>query len=85
VIGMSPPGFSRAIARLEERLKIQLFNRATRSVYASLRRVRRPDAPGLTVLFRSASQQTPTQSNAYSRCPISCPQLHPPFRCITFT
>lgn len=32
VIGMSPPGVSRAIARLEERLKIRLFNRTTRSV-----------------------------------------------------
>jgi DNA-binding transcriptional LysR family regulator len=32
VIGMSPPGVSRAIARLERRLKIRLFNRTTRSV-----------------------------------------------------
>lgn len=32
VIGMSPPGVSRAIARLETRLKIRLFNRTTRSV-----------------------------------------------------
>ncbi|HTJ93027.1 MAG TPA: LysR family transcriptional regulator [Pararobbsia sp.] len=32
VIGMSPPGVSRAIARLEKRLKIRLFNRTTRSV-----------------------------------------------------
>jgi DNA-binding transcriptional LysR family regulator len=32
VIGMSPPGVSRAIARLEQRLKIRLFNRTTRSV-----------------------------------------------------
>jgi DNA-binding transcriptional LysR family regulator len=31
-IGMSPPGVSRAIARLEKRLKIRLFNRTTRSV-----------------------------------------------------
>ncbi|WP_233871988.1 LysR family transcriptional regulator [Paraburkholderia adhaesiva] len=29
---MSPPGVSRAIARLEKRLKIRLFNRTTRSV-----------------------------------------------------
>ncbi|WP_028221805.1 LysR family transcriptional regulator [Paraburkholderia oxyphila] len=32
VIGMSPPGVSRAIARLEKKLKIRLFNRTTRSV-----------------------------------------------------
>jgi DNA-binding transcriptional LysR family regulator len=32
VIGMSPPGVSRAIARLEKRLKVRLFNRTTRSV-----------------------------------------------------
>ena len=32
VLGMSPPGVSRAIARLEEKLKIRLFNRTTRSV-----------------------------------------------------
>ncbi len=31
-IGMSPPGVSRAIARLEKRLNIRLFNRTTRSV-----------------------------------------------------
>ncbi|MDY0748103.1 LysR family transcriptional regulator [Paucibacter sp. R3-3] len=31
-LGMSPPGVSRAIARLEKRLKIRLFNRTTRSV-----------------------------------------------------
>jgi len=31
-LGMSPPGVSRAIARLETRLKIRLFNRTTRSV-----------------------------------------------------
>lgn len=31
-IGMSPPGVSRSIARLEQRLKIRLFNRTTRSV-----------------------------------------------------
>ncbi|NII53936.1 LysR family transcriptional regulator [Luteibacter sp. SG786] len=31
-IGMSPPGVSRAIARLERRLNIRLFNRTTRSV-----------------------------------------------------
>ena len=29
---MSPPGVSRAIARLEAKLKIRLFNRTTRSV-----------------------------------------------------
>lgn len=33
VIGMSPPGVSRAIARLEARLKIRLFNRTTRAVF----------------------------------------------------
>ncbi|ASL45860.1 HTH-type transcriptional regulator DmlR [Burkholderia sp. AD24] len=32
LMGMSPPGVSRAIARLEKRLKIRLFNRTTRSV-----------------------------------------------------
>jgi DNA-binding transcriptional LysR family regulator len=32
VMGMSPPGVSRAIARLEQRLKIRLFNRTTRAV-----------------------------------------------------
>lgn len=32
VLGMTPPGVSRAISRLEERLKIRLFNRTTRSV-----------------------------------------------------
>ncbi|OZI18345.1 LysR family transcriptional regulator [Bordetella genomosp. 9] len=32
MIGMSPPGVSRAIARLEKRLGIRLFNRTTRSV-----------------------------------------------------
>lgn len=32
VMGMSPPGVSRAIARLEKKLKIRLFNRTTRSV-----------------------------------------------------
>lgn len=32
VLDMSPPGVSRAIARLEKRLKIRLFNRTTRSV-----------------------------------------------------
>jgi DNA-binding transcriptional LysR family regulator len=32
VMGMSPPGVSRAIARLETRLKIRLFNRTTRAV-----------------------------------------------------
>lgn len=32
VVGMSPPGVSRAIARLEKRLAIRLFNRTTRSV-----------------------------------------------------
>ncbi|GLQ99090.1 LysR family transcriptional regulator [Dyella mobilis] len=32
VLGMSPPGVSRAIARLEKKLKIRLFNRTTRSV-----------------------------------------------------
>lgn len=32
VIGMTPPGVSRAIARLERRLNIRLFNRTTRSV-----------------------------------------------------
>ncbi|MGO4398593.1 LysR family transcriptional regulator [Achromobacter sp. PAB15] len=32
VLGMSPPGVSRAVARLEEKLKIRLFNRTTRSV-----------------------------------------------------
>jgi DNA-binding transcriptional LysR family regulator len=31
-VGMTPPGVSRAIARLEQRLKIRLFNRTTRSV-----------------------------------------------------
>ncbi|WP_144156082.1 LysR family transcriptional regulator [Paraburkholderia sp. BCC1885] len=31
-MGMSPPGVSRAIARLEKRLKIRLFNRTTRAV-----------------------------------------------------
>lgn len=31
-VGMSPPGVSRAIARLEKRLEIRLFNRTTRSV-----------------------------------------------------
>lgn len=31
-MGMSPPGVSRAIARLEKRLNIRLFNRTTRSV-----------------------------------------------------
>ena len=31
-LGMSPPGVSRAMARLEQRLKIRLFNRTTRSV-----------------------------------------------------
>ncbi|WP_267929730.1 LysR family transcriptional regulator [Paraburkholderia sp. ZP32-5] len=32
VVGMSPPGVSRAIARLEKRLAIRLFNRTTRSI-----------------------------------------------------
>jgi DNA-binding transcriptional LysR family regulator len=32
LLGMSPPGVSRAIARLETRLKIRLFNRTTRAV-----------------------------------------------------
>ncbi|ABI91655.1 bacterial regulatory helix-turn-helix, lysR family protein [Burkholderia ambifaria AMMD] len=32
VIGMTPPGVSRAIARLEKKLNIRLFNRTTRSV-----------------------------------------------------
>jgi DNA-binding transcriptional LysR family regulator len=32
VIGMTPPGVSRAVARLEQRLNIRLFNRTTRSV-----------------------------------------------------
>ncbi|MGN6315483.1 LysR family transcriptional regulator [Trinickia sp.] len=32
VLGMSPPGVSRAIARLEKKLTIRLFNRTTRSV-----------------------------------------------------
>jgi DNA-binding transcriptional LysR family regulator len=32
LMGMSPPGVSRAIARLEKRLKIRLFNRTTRAV-----------------------------------------------------
>jgi DNA-binding transcriptional LysR family regulator len=32
VVGMSPPGVSRAIARLEGRLKTRLFNRTTRAV-----------------------------------------------------
>ncbi|MFM0644011.1 LysR family transcriptional regulator [Paraburkholderia bryophila] len=32
LMGMSPPGVSRAIARLEKRLKIRLFDRTTRSV-----------------------------------------------------
>lgn len=32
VMGISPPGVSRAIARLEKKLKIRLFNRTTRSV-----------------------------------------------------
>lgn len=32
VKGMTPPGVSRAIARLEKRLNIRLFNRTTRSV-----------------------------------------------------
>ena len=32
LMGMSPPGVSRAIARLETRLKIRLFNRTTRAV-----------------------------------------------------
>ncbi|WP_395070177.1 LysR family transcriptional regulator [Paraburkholderia silvatlantica] len=32
VLGMSPPGVSRAIARLEKRLDIRLFNRTTRSI-----------------------------------------------------
>src|SRR5471030_3301702 len=32
LVGMSPPGVSRAIARLERRLKIRLFNRTTRAV-----------------------------------------------------
>ena len=32
LMGMSPPGVSRAIARLEKKLKIRLFNRTTRSV-----------------------------------------------------
>jgi len=31
-LGMSPPGVSRAIARLEKRLRIRLFHRTTRSV-----------------------------------------------------
>ncbi|MBI0331369.1 LysR family transcriptional regulator [Burkholderia plantarii] len=31
-IGMTPPGVSRAIARLEKRLRIRLFHRTTRSV-----------------------------------------------------
>jgi DNA-binding transcriptional LysR family regulator len=31
-LGISPPGVSRSIARLEQRLKIRLFNRTTRSV-----------------------------------------------------
>src|ERR1700710_1004052 len=33
MLGMSPPGVSRAIARLEARLKIRLFNRTTRAVF----------------------------------------------------
>jgi DNA-binding transcriptional LysR family regulator len=33
LMDMSPPGVSRAIARLERRLKIRLFNRTTRAVY----------------------------------------------------
>lgn len=32
LVGMSPPGVSRAIARLERRLKTRLFNRTTRAV-----------------------------------------------------
>src|SRR5579863_1189060 len=32
LMSMSPPGVSRAIARLERRLKIRLFNRTTRAV-----------------------------------------------------
>jgi DNA-binding transcriptional LysR family regulator len=32
LMGMSPPGVSRAIARLEQRLKVRLFNRTTRTV-----------------------------------------------------
>jgi DNA-binding transcriptional LysR family regulator len=32
LMDMSPPGVSRAIARLEQRLKIRLFNRTTRAV-----------------------------------------------------
>jgi DNA-binding transcriptional LysR family regulator len=32
VVGMTPPGVSRAIARLEKRLDIRLFNRTTRSI-----------------------------------------------------
>src|SRR5258708_12947713 len=32
LMDMSPPGVSRAIARLERRLKIRLFNRTTRAV-----------------------------------------------------
>jgi DNA-binding transcriptional LysR family regulator len=32
VMDMSPPGVSRAIARLEQRLKIRLFNRTTRAL-----------------------------------------------------
>ena len=32
IVGMSPPGVSRAIARLEDRLKLRLFHRTTRAV-----------------------------------------------------
>jgi DNA-binding transcriptional LysR family regulator len=32
IVGMSPPGVSRAVARLENRLKIRLFHRTTRAV-----------------------------------------------------
>lgn len=32
VVGMTPPGVSRAIARLEQRLQVRLFHRTTRSV-----------------------------------------------------
>jgi len=72
-LGMSPPGVSRAIARLEKRLKIRLFNRTTRSVALTEggRRFYEQVMPHLTGLEEAATAAAGSASAVRGRLRIN--------------
>src|ERR1700733_10816770 len=72
-LGMSQPGVSRAIARLENRLKIRLFDRTTRvvSLTDDGRRFYEQAMPHVTALEEAATSATRGATNVRGRFPVN--------------